>query len=41
MKMKTMSPVIAQIKREIDGKLRIWDLGPGDERFYESIQKNS
>lgn len=40
MKMKTMSPVIARIKREIDGKLKIWDLGPGDERFYESIQKN-
>ena len=40
MKMKTISPVITQIKREIDGKLKIWDLGPGDERFYESIQKN-
>jgi len=40
MKMKTMSPVIARIKREIDGKLKIWDLGPADERFYESIQKN-
>ncbi|MBI5681161.1 MAG: CRISPR-associated endoribonuclease Cas6 [Methanobacterium sp.] len=40
MKMKTMSPVIARIKREIDGKLKIWDLGPGDERFYESVQKN-
>lgn len=40
MKMKTMSPVIARIKREINGKLKIWDLGPGDERFYESIQKN-
>ncbi len=40
MQMKTMSPVSASIKREIDGKLKIWDLGPGDERFYESIQKN-
>jgi CRISPR-associated endoribonuclease Cas6 len=40
MKMKTMSPVAASIKREIDGKLKIWDLGPGDERFYESVQKN-
>lgn len=35
-----MSPVAASIKREIDGKLKIWDLGPGDERFYESVQKN-
>jgi len=40
MKMRTMSPVSASIKREIDGKLKIWDLGPGDERFYESVQKN-
>jgi len=40
MKMKTMSPVMARIKREVDGKLKIWDLGPGDERFYESVQKN-
>ncbi|MDI6723496.1 MAG: CRISPR-associated endoribonuclease Cas6 [Methanobacterium sp.] len=40
MKMKTMSPVMARIKREVDGKLNIWDLGPGDERFYESVQKN-
>jgi CRISPR-associated endoribonuclease Cas6 len=40
MKMRTMSPVSASIKREVDGKLKIWDLGPGDERFYESVQKN-
>lgn len=40
MKFKTMSPISASIKREIDGKLKIWDLGPGDERFYESVQKN-
>lgn len=40
MNMKTISPVIARIKREIDGKLKIWDLGPADERFYDSIQKN-
>jgi len=40
MEMRTMSPVSASIKREVDGKLKIWDLGPGDERFYESVQKN-
>lgn len=40
MKFKTMSPISASIKREMDGKLKIWDLGPGDERFYESVQKN-
>lgn len=40
MRMKTMSPISASIKREVDGKLKIWDLGPGDERFYEGVQKN-
>jgi len=40
LKMKTMSPVMTRIKREVDGKLKVWDLGPGDERFYEGIQKN-
>jgi CRISPR-associated endoribonuclease Cas6 len=40
MKMKTMSPIVARIKREICGELKIWDLGPGEERFYENIQKN-
>lgn len=39
-KMKTMSPIMARIKREVNGKLKIWDLEPGDERFYEGIQKN-
>ncbi|MDO5837084.1 MAG: CRISPR-associated endoribonuclease Cas6 [Methanobacterium sp.] len=37
MKMKTMSPVITRIKRE-DG--RIWDLNPGDLRFYTALQQN-
>ncbi|HOI72493.1 MAG TPA: CRISPR-associated endoribonuclease Cas6, partial [Methanobacterium sp.] len=36
-KMKTLSPVIARIKRE-DG--RIWDLNPGDLRFYTALQQN-
>lgn len=40
MKMRTISPIVAKIKREVDGKLKVWDLGPGDERFYESVQKN-
>lgn len=36
-KMKTLSPVIARIKREDD---RIWDLNPGDLRFYTALQQN-
>jgi len=37
MKMKTISPVIARVKRE-NG--RIWDLNPGDLRFYTALQQN-
>jgi len=37
MKMKTMSPVVARIKRD-DGKIR--DLNPGDLRFYTALQQN-
>ena len=38
--MKTMSPMMARIQREVDGNLKIWDLWPGDDRFYENIQNN-
>nr|WP_286244250.1 CRISPR-associated endoribonuclease Cas6 [Methanobacterium ferruginis] len=37
MKMKTMSPVVARVKRD-DGKIR--DLNPGDLRFYTALQQN-
>ncbi|HNR26035.1 MAG TPA: CRISPR-associated endoribonuclease Cas6 [Methanobacteriaceae archaeon] len=37
MNFKTMSPVVARIKRE-DGKVR--DLNPGDLRFYTALQQN-
>lgn len=37
MKMKTLSPVVARIKRE-DGRVR--DLNPGDLRFYTALQQN-
>ena len=40
MRMKTMSPLVARIKREDRGKFRIRDLDPGDLRFYTGIQKN-
>ncbi len=33
---KTMSPVMARIKRDE----RIWDLNPGDLQFYTALQKN-
>ncbi len=36
-KMKTMSPLVARIKRKDD---RIWDLNPGDLRFYNALQQN-
>jgi CRISPR-associated endoribonuclease Cas6 len=40
MQMKTMSPIIVRIKREIKGKLKIWDMNPGELQFYTGLQKN-
>jgi len=40
MKMKSMSPLVARIKQEKNGKLRIRDLDPNDLRFYAGLQKN-
>ncbi|MEG3225397.1 MAG: CRISPR-associated endoribonuclease Cas6 [Methanobacteriales archaeon Met13] len=36
MGMKTMSPVVARVKRED----KVWDLNPGDLRFYTALQQN-
>ena len=36
MDMKTMSPVMARIKRND----KIWDLSPGDLQFYTALQRN-
>lgn len=35
----TISPIIIRSKREVDGKLRIWDLPPSDE-FFKKIENN-
>jgi CRISPR-associated endoribonuclease Cas6 len=34
--LKTMSPVMARIKRDD----KIWDMNPGDRQFYTGLQKN-
>lgn len=39
MEFKTLSPIIVRKKKEVDGKLKIWDLPPGDE-FFKSIENN-
>ncbi len=36
---KTISPVITRTKREVDGKLKIWDLSPGDH-FFKNLENN-
>lgn len=36
MKMKTLSPVVARVKRDN----KVWDLNPGDLRFYTALQQN-
>jgi len=36
---KTISPVISRTKKEVNGKLRVWDLAPGDH-FYKNLENN-
>ena len=36
---KAISPVISRTKKEIDGKLKVWDLSPGDH-FFRNLEKN-
>ena len=40
MKAKTISPIIVRTKREIDGKLKIWDLNPSEPSFFLNLEKN-
>jgi len=37
---ETMSPIITTTLREENGKLKIFDLPPTEEKFYENISKN-
>ena len=36
----TLSPIIVRTKKEVDGKLKIWDLNPGDGQFYRNLENN-
>ncbi|WP_297897381.1 CRISPR-associated endoribonuclease Cas6 [Methanobrevibacter sp.] len=40
MSVKTISPIIVRKKKDIDGKLKIWDLNPADQKFYGSLENN-
>lgn len=40
MQMSTLSPLIARTQKEVDGKLKTWDLNPNDLKFYENLQNN-
>lgn len=35
-----ISPIIVRTKKEVDGKLKIWDLNPGDGQFYRNLENN-
>ena len=39
MDFKTISPVLVRTKREVGGKLKIWDLEPGD-KFFSNLRTN-
>lgn len=36
---ETLSPIIVRTKKEVDGKLKIWDLAPSD-KFFNSLENN-
>lgn len=38
--LKTISPVVSSTLREVDGKLRSWDLTPHETQFYANLNKN-
>ena len=40
MKFKTLSPINTTIKKNIDDKLKTWDLAPSTDKFYEQLRKN-
>lgn len=40
MQMRTLSPLVARIQKEVEGKLKTWDLNPNDLKFYENLQNN-
>ena len=40
MEFKTMSPIVVNSHKEIDGKLKKWDLSPDDENFFPFIERN-
>lgn len=40
MSVKTISPVIVRTKKEVDGKLKTWDLTPADQKFYTGLENN-
>lgn len=37
---ETKSPVYVKTKKEIDGKLKEWDLNPYEEKFVENVETN-
>ena len=38
--MRTLSPIITTTKREIEGKLKTWDLSPSELQFHTNIRNN-
>lgn len=39
-KVKTLSPIIVRTKKEVEGKLKIWDLSPADPLFFKNLENN-
>lgn len=40
MEFRTMSPIVVNSYKQIDGEMRKWDLSPDDENFFPFIERN-
>lgn len=40
MEFRTMSPIVVNSYKQINGELRNWDLSPDDENFFHFIERN-
>lgn len=39
LKTKTLSPIVSRTKKEVNGKIKTWDLAPGDH-FFKNLENN-
>lgn len=40
MRFKTLSPILISTQIKSEGRIRIWDLSPNDDKFFEQLREN-